>query len=1305
MKLLTIKLDQSCPFSSEIESHIYELGHDVVLENIASSPSNFDYQFKRYDPKYAGSDAADSIFLSINYSDDEKAYTISALQFSEKNTVLIASSKIPDQDFLNGADVNKKLLVAFEGVVSDTLVHLSNEITDKSLPSGFELANVDEIDLDALSYWHHSNESKSDRLYTKNLYKAFEQTTALYPTNTAIKYGNQSITYAELEVKVTQYATNITAQLEAKPQQSIIALALPKSIELYAAILATLKLNACYVPIDPEYPEERIHNILSGALPDLLIGSLQFETAVKSVSVDILEIQPSNILAIETPEVFDTNAVMIFTSGSTGMPKGVKLTHNNIAHFCNWYINEAQVDPTSRCLQFTTVSFDASLLDIFPTLIAGAKLIVPSNEQRHDFDQLNELIRKESVSHCFIPPAMLSALPQYEWPSMKYIITGGDVCDNTAINYWSQHTSLINIYGPTECTVLATFKKFSLNSNNKIIGKPIENTQIYLINEHGKACQTLEHGELYIAGKGVGPGYVNDEVQTQERFVKLKGFSLFKTMYRTGDICYWDANGELNFVGRQDNQLKIRGFRVEIGEIENAILATGFYAGCVVIADSKKQIKAFVKDPANGVTTEDLRDKLVNILPNYMLPSVIVEVEEFPFTINGKIDRKALAEIKTSFTVEVEEEWTDLQTELRRIWANALDLDLTEVTLKSSFFDLGGHSLLVSKMLLTVKKSFKGSFTLARFMENPTIEALSNLLTSNELSKGAQISDRIYSDIVLDQEIQPLEIKNAHAFNPRSVLLTGATGFLGMHILEQLIQLTEATIYCHVRASSPEAALQKLNDNFQKYGVNDLTGNPRIKTVCGDLAEPSLGLSENDYAFLAKNIDVIYHNGAQVNHIYDYDYLYNSNVRSTVDLIKLASIEQQKQLVFISTLSAASNLTEDGYIVEDGPAAELPAFVNNGYNLTKWASEQLVWQAYERGLPVTLIRPGNITGHSNTGHCFPDQNRILLLLKGSAQLGIAPDWDLQFDLCPVDFIAKGLVESSLDHTKHTPVLHFHNPMPLTWKEYVGRLNHHGVSIEFINDKDWREMLLNLDESNALYQVVSFYLDETNEDIGDISKIEFEKTQNRLRLSGMDYPEKNHQLLDANLGYLISSGFIEIPEDKKTQVSQQHNSMENYMSYSEQRGTLIQLPTTKTVSTAVTIKAAPKDVWKIVGDFTGFDKFVDGLNRIEMSGDGVRSVRHKFFADGNVVLEQLNNRDDEKMLMDWTLIYTSMDIGNLWSSMRVVQIDENTSQAIWDIAAAPWNKETPQADFEAFLAGFAAGALNNAKQIVEKQKAA
>jgi len=1147
MKLFSIALDARCPCPHELAAHIYELGHNINMDAFSSAPGGVvsvgvaaqaDLTLERYCSDAVDLHADISVYISIAYDRDTQRYFIATVTPFNGQLVTIAQSVIQGGFSHNGADVHQEICMELEQCVSLTLTRISQGITADNTSPAHDLLHYPQVDLDALKVWHQSNETAENGHYIKNLYKTFEDTVGLLPEKPAIQFGDTSISYKALCSKVEMYASNIQQRLGASEcaKQQVIAISLPKSIELYASILAVLKLNACYVPIDPEYPADRIKNILNGSNPDLLIGTLDFDIDTLSASVEALEGQPKaafTVPELRSADVADLNAVMIYTSGSSGVPKGVRLTHDNITHFCHWYISEANISSESRCLQFTTVSFDASLLDIFPTFTAGATLVIPSQEQRHDFDQLDRLIRHDAVTHCFIPPAMLSALPQYAWPSMEYIITGGDVCDSAAIDHWSGQASLINIYGPTECTILATFKHFSPGSNNKVIGKPIYNAQIYLINEKGEPCQTLEPGELYIAGKGVGPGYVQDEAQTAERFVQLDAIAHETTMYRTGDICFWDNNGEVNFIGRRDNQLKIRGFRVELGEIENAILRLNLYAGCVVVADDKKQIRAFVKGPGADVSIELLREKLEGCLPNYMMPAIIQEMLEFPYTVNGKVDRKKLVELKVrSAVTEDNEVWSELQTELREIWAKALDLEPEDLSLKSSFFDLGGHSLLVSKMLLTVKNTYEGSFTLARFMENPTIEALSNLLTSDELTKGAQISDRIYADMVLHHDVKPLVEENLYAFNPRAVLLTGATGFLGVHILEQLVQKTDATIYCHIRASSQEYALKKLADNYQKFGVKGLNKNPRIKVVCGDLAEPRLGLNDSDYQMLCDNVDVIYHNGAQVNHIYDYTYLFNANVRSTIDLLHMACTGQQKQVVYVSTLSAASNLNEQGHIVEDGPAGQLPAFVNNGYNLTKWVSEQLVWQAYERGLPVTLVRPGNVTGHSLTGHCFPDQNRILLLLKGSAQMGVAPDWDLQFDLCPVDFIAKGLVEGSLDKTKHTPVLHFHNPKPLTWKQYVGRLNDHGIAISFIPDGEWRNMLLTLDETNALYQVVSFYLDETSEDIGDISNIDYEKTLNRLKQSGMDYPEKNHKLVDANLGYLISSGFIDQYENIK-----------------------------------------------------------------------------------------------------------------------------------------------------------------------------
>ncbi|KEY57001.1 amino acid adenylation domain-containing protein [Serratia sp. DD3] len=1143
MKLFSIALGADCPCQEELSSHIYDIGHNIyklskgaaspLINEKSSSLTEFiDYIFKRFTVDTINFSENKSIYISITKDANSEQYTVATIINNQGKLQIICKANIQGEYTLNGADIYQEIVSELEECISMTIILLAQGIIISDETLSDSILKLPQLDLDKLRSWHKSNDTfKGNISYEKDLYAAFEYTSTRVPTKTAIKFNNQSITYNELKVKVENYSNRLVEKLDVidSDRQPTIAVALPKSIELYAVILAILKIDGCYIPIDPEYPEDRIRNILEKSAPDILIGcSLQTSNTIKHYCLEELETEGTRTWQRSgIPVSGKSRATTIYTSGSTGTPKGVQLTHENISHFINWYCNETNLTNNSKCLQFTTVSFDASLLDIFPALITGSTLVVPTQEQRHDFSKLDELVQAEQVTHCFIPPAMLSALPKYEWSTMEYIVTGGDVCDSATIDHWSQQCNLVNIYGPTECTVLATSKRFDPKCNNKIIGKPIQNTKIYLVNEFGHPCQTLEQGELYISGPGVGPGYVNDEKQTNERFVQMNTLASCCKMYRTGDICFWDSNGEINFVGRKDNQVKIRGFRVELGEIENSILRLNMYSGCIVVSDDKRQVRAFVKGPEPKASIESLRMKLEAFLPNYMMPTYIIEVDDFPYTENGKVDRRKLIEFKIKNTSsDVSEVWVELQSELRKIWAEILDITEEEISLKSSFFDLGGHSLLVSKMLLVVKNTYVGNFTLARFMENPTIDALSNLLTEQDMTKGAQISDHIYADMVLQHNIRPLSDENPFAFRPRNVLLTGATGFLGAHILEQLINKTEATVYCLIRASSRDHAFNKLSDSSKKFGIKSLNNNPKIKVICGNLAESRLGINNEDYEFLKNEIDVIYHNGAQVNHIYDYKYLFNENVRSTIDLLQLACTSIQKQMVFISTLSAASNIDESGRIVEDGPAGQLPAFVNNGYNLTKWVSEQLVWQAHERGLPVTLVRPGNICGHSKTGHCFPDQNRILLLLKGAAQMGVAPDWDIQFDLCPVDFIAEGVVEGTLDKLKHVSVLHFHNPKPLSWKEYVGRLQHHGIEIEFIPDTEWRKNLLTLDPSNALYQVVSFYLDDKNEDIGDISNIEYSQTMNRLQLSGIDYPEKDQKLVDANLGFLISSGFIQ-----------------------------------------------------------------------------------------------------------------------------------------------------------------------------------
>lgn len=1012
-----------------------------------------------------------------------------------------------------------------------------------------------ELNMARLSVWHKSNETVKEYSEKGSIVHSFTAAATRYASRTALIDENNVITYRELydrAVSISQEITEIYAEKGLSlDNETLIGVALPKSARLYATILGILGAGCAYVPFDITHPQERLRAIAADSKLDYIICDSNYDSGLFSdegvqpliipefswspdMSVDVSAFPSAELLLRDTSRL----AVVIYTSGSTGRPKGVMLEHRNLLNLCEWYRHHVELTEESRPFQFSTIAFDASILDIFPTLLSGASLIIPSEADRHDFLRLDELVRTHEVTHAFLPPALLAALPDFVWPTLKHLVTGGDVCDPDTISKWSASRKFHNIYGPTECTVLATTVLFSDGSYNRNIGKPISNAGCYILDEQFKPVSTGEEGELYIRGRGVGRGYNSEKKLTEERFLRDPFSGEPSTiMYKTGDIVKWRDDGNIEFIGRQDTQVKIRGFRVELGEIENAILDTRTFRHCAVVVDGSKRIRAFVAKPYNeGADTETVKQALCQVLPEYMIPRFIIVLDELPFTDNGKINRNSLAGMDISTSLVTDDELTETENRLLEIWALVLDIDTNEIGKNDSFFDLGGHSLLVSRMILAVKNSFQGNATLARFMERPTIAALASLLTDSTLKKGAQISEAVYADMILNPSISPVGEENPFLRKPKAVLLTGANGFLGTYLLEQLLRNTNAVVYCLVRGSSQEEAEQKLALSLLNNRINYRVDNKRIQLVVGDLEKPLLGLDISQFEKLSLELDAIYHNGAHVNHVYDYKYLFNANVRSTLDILHLATHKKNKSVHYISTLSAASKFNEAGQLIEDGPAEISPAFVNNGYNLTKWVSEHLVWQAISRGIDATIVRPGNISGHSLTGLCQPDKNRILLVLKGSAQLGIAPAWDATFDLCPVDFLAKAIINCTLSDTRDTKVLHFHNPTPLDWTTYVMSLTRIGYEIQLVDPGLWRSRLLDIDESNALYNVVSFYLDENNEDIGDISSIEHSRTESTLQKVGMTYPKKDNALIDRNLSYLVDCGFLPLPRQPSTERS-------------------------------------------------------------------------------------------------------------------------------------------------------------------------
>lgn len=369
-----------------------------------------------------------------------------------------------------------------------------------------------------------------------------------------------------------------------------------------------------------------------------------------------------------------------------------------------------------------------------------------------------------------------------------------------------------------------------------------------------------------------------------------------------------------------------------------------------------------------------------------------------------------------------------------------------------------------------------------------------------------------------------------HFLNPEAVLLTGATGFLGTHLLYDLYSFTKAKIYCLIRANTNNG-IEKLKISLSKHNHPNFLDN-RIIPIIGDLEKPLLGLSKEQFHELSKEIDIIYHNGALVHHIYDYQKLKSANVFSTRELLEFASIDKDKLLIYISTISAILETDKDGLIIEDFPSNH-PYGVNGGYNQTKWVSERLLKQASDRNIRIKVFRPALISGHSKTGVCAPQNDHFLNFVKSCIQINCAPKYPFNIDFLPVNFISEIVVKISLYKQTTQNVFNLINPKAISWEEFISIINKMGYPLTLVSIKEWQRKLLSIiDEKNALYSLIPHYLTESS----DISSEQNYKIQNNntieiLKVLGLTWPFINEDLLSTYLDFLYHIGFISPPLSK------------------------------------------------------------------------------------------------------------------------------------------------------------------------------
>ncbi len=1029
---------------------------------------------------------------------------------------------------------------AVRAVVEMTALHVSRASRDPAYLAAAVTADpprsAGQFDLQAierLMFEHRFNDTtRPDLLEIAQvpLINRLDASLRKHAERIALTFGKQHISYHELyahAVAIEHWLLPLLAGHKAS-EPLVVGICMPKSAALFAGVLAIMGCGAVYLPLDPSQPLQRQRYMLqnSGAVALLHDGTHPLASAeFPALDISCIDLRLSDQGLLRTKVAIEAPCMALYTSGTTGHPKGVLLSQRNLSHFTAWYADYAQLSSQSRVLQFSTLSFDSSVIDIFPTLLAGAELVIANEDQRRDPLQLMALMG-QGISHAFVPPALLSILPHDQPLALEHLMTGGDVCEPDVIARLAGICRFHNLYGPSEATVLITAVQFQADSSNRNLGRPIANSQVLILDDALQPVPENTPGELFIVGPGVGMGYLNNPALTNERYVQLTlADGAQVRAYRSGDIGKWTEHG-IELCGRRDNQVKIRGFRVEPEEIEHCLRGTHLYRQVAVVINPQQQILAFVAQPmdAHGEPPGAvLRAHVESLLPDYMHPVAYTLLSDMPFASNGKVDRKALLAMPIDVAAGKARRLPtgEREQQLLHLWADLLDTPVSGISTDESFFNLGGHSILLSRMLLGIRERFGRSIPINRFIEAPTLMTLARLIDDKDGGVGC-VSSQALRDA--ESELTLAVLPDTPLGDVSRVIVTGANGFLGVHIVEALLAQGVREVACLLRESPEHSVKERFVQALKENRLEHLDLS-RVTLYAADIRQPRLGLDAGVYERLDREFGVLIHNAANVNHVQDYEALAPDNVAPIFECLRLCEGRTRKVFNFVSTLSASSAVASDGVVLEQPAAATPPIYIKNGYNLTKWVAERILRSAVDLGVQVNIYRPGNISFSSVTGVCQPHKNRLMLMLKGSMQLGQVPEFAMNFDLMPVDFLARFIgFHASRFQASHA-VFNLHNPQPLSWTDYVSSFRVAGGHFQMVSISDWQRQLSRVDSQNALFGVLGFYLDGFQEDIGDISQIEYGNALNGVQRMGECYPQKSEALLSKGCAYLQEIDFI------------------------------------------------------------------------------------------------------------------------------------------------------------------------------------
>ncbi len=980
--------------------------------------------------------------------------------------------------------------------------------------------------------------------------QAFESIVAKYPNNVAVALsGNIVYTYAQLADR----ARSIALVLQEHNVQSgdIVGISIEKSADYICAMLAIWYAGAAFVPMDPALPAERLqfmaeeasvkivlantHSKAFASVAALKVLSLADIASSEAVAVEALGLAKVGLFGYSSVSPVDL-AYLIFTSGSTGRPKGVLVSHRGIVSFLEAQIAAFDLTSVSRSLWYLSTSFDASVSDLGTAFLSGAAIYIEPPEQLQPGNGLEQILADRAITYVDIPPSILRLLdPASLPPSLKTIVIGGEACALDVVRSFAAKVKLVNVYGPTESTVCTSLGQCGVDWSRPLIGLPLPGISYHLLDEELLEVSGGEPGQLHIGGIGLAQGYLNRPDLTASKFIEhpVSGDRL----YRTGDLVMCTQDGQYQFLGRTDRQVKLRGMLVEPEEIEARLLE---YSGVKRAAVLKRPVKtgvtreilvAFVEpnndsgledgrysnadmdadleldmslgvDISQSLDLVDLRNHLAQVLPKWMLPQRIEVLNKMPLTITGKVDLSALRLRPLEATEAALDgdgpdanrpdanllpstgphtgSMSTVERLLAQVYKQVLGIDA--VGRDDHFFDLGGDSFAVVEACV-VASAFGLALPPALLISQPVVAELaaqlSNLSSEQALTaSGGMLAAEIRKDIALSSEFEELleqaakrqspQSQSQSAFEkvPSNIFLTGATGYLGARLLHELLQNTNAQIYCLVRADSEEAGLERIIRALAKHGSSfsalSAESAARLKVVCGSIDTSQFGLGHQVYSELSELVETVYHCAAQVNNLASYEELRQSNVVGTQEIVRFLCRGRSKCLHYVSTLSVFVATDRNHGILLESDHLQETAVVYGGYAQTKWAAEVFLRSLEGKAGPISYHRLGLVTGDSSTGK-FADHDFLDLFVNGLDSLRCAPEVgdQISVDITPVDYAAKALVMLSLSAmaSSNFDTYHIANSKSLTLKRLLANMNSLNRGVEIVSASQFQKQLL------------------------------------------------------------------------------------------------------------------------------------------------------------------------------------------------------------------------------------------------------